>query len=71
MLALQGDAAGMGHTQLVIIVVAIIVMIFWRDVLKIMLMVAVLLVIILITFGAVFLIDIMQHVLSSTQHIIK
>jgi len=71
MLALHGGAAWTGHTQAVIILVAIIAMIFWRDVLKIMLMVAALLVIITIAFGAVFLIDSMQHVLSSIQHIIK
>jgi hypothetical protein len=64
MFALHSGATGIGQIQAVIISIAIIAVIFWRDVLKILLMVTALVVIILIAFGAVVLIDVMQHVIK-------
>ena len=64
MLALQSGAPGIGHIEAVIVVIAILAMIFWRDVIKILLMVTLLLFIILIASGAVAIIDIMQHVIK-------
>jgi hypothetical protein len=62
MLALQSGAPGIGHIEAVIVVIAILAVIFWRDVIKIALMVALLLFIILIASGAVAVIDVLQHV---------
>jgi hypothetical protein len=42
----------------------VITVIFWRDIVKILLMVALLLFVILIAFGAVALIDGLQHVIK-------
>ena len=64
MLALQSGAPGIGHIETVIVVIAILAMIFWRDVIKILLMVALLLFIILIASGAVAVIDVLQHVIK-------
>ena len=64
MLALQSGAPGIGHIEAVIVVIAILAMIFWRDVIKILLMVALLLFIILIASGAVAVIDVLQHVIK-------
>jgi len=64
MLALQSGAPGIGHIEAVIVVIAILAMIFWRDVIKILLMVTLLLFIILIASGAVAIIDILQHVIK-------
>ncbi len=44
--------------------IAAITMIFWRDVVKILLVVALLLFVIFIAFGAVVLIDGVQHVIK-------
>ena len=63
MLALQSGAPGIGHIEAVIVVIAILAMIFWRDVIKILLMVALLLFIIFIASGAVAVIDVLQHVI--------
>ena len=63
MLALHSGATGTGHIEAVIVVIAVLVMIFWRDVLKILLMVGLLLFIILIASGAVAIIDVLQHVI--------
>jgi hypothetical protein len=63
MLALQSGAPGIGHIEAVIVVIAILAMIFWRDVIKILLMVALLLFIIFIASGAVVVIDVLQHVI--------
>ncbi len=63
MLALQGGAPGIGHIEAVIVVIAILAVIFWRDLIKIMLMVALLLFIILIASGAVAVIDVLQYVI--------
>jgi hypothetical protein len=63
MLALQSGAPGIGHIEAIIVVIAILAMIFWRDVIKILLMVALLLFIILVTSGAVAVIDVLQHVI--------
>ncbi len=63
MLALHSGATGTGHIEAVIVVIAIFVAIFWRDVLKILLMVALLLVIILMASGVVVIIDVLQHVI--------
>ena len=64
MLALQSGAPGIGHIEAVIVVIAILALIFWRDVIKILLMVALLLFIILIASGAVAVIDVLQHVIK-------
>ena len=63
MLALQSGAPGIGHIEAVIDVIAILAMIFWRDVIKILLIVALLLFIIFIASGAVVVIDVLQHVI--------
>jgi hypothetical protein len=63
MLALHSGAPGTGHIEAVIVVIAIFIAIFWRDVLKILLMVALLLFIILMATGAVAIIDLLQHVI--------
>ena len=63
MFALQSGATGIGHIEAVIVVIAIFAAIFWRDLLKILLMVALLLLIILMATGAVAIIDILQHVM--------
>ncbi len=63
MLTLQSGAPGIGHIEAVIVVIAILAMIFWRDVIKILLMVALLLFIIFIASGAVVVIDVLQHVI--------
>jgi len=62
MLALHSAATGTGHIEAVIVVIAALAMIFWRDVLKILLMVGLLLFIILLASGAVVIIDVLQHV---------
>jgi hypothetical protein len=54
----------MGHIQAVIFLIAVIAVIFWRDMIKVLLMVALLLFIVLIAFGAVALIDAMQYVVK-------
>ena len=64
MLALQSGAPGTGHIEAVIVVIAICTVIFWRDVVKILFMVALLLFIILIASGAVAVIDVLQHVVK-------
>ena len=64
MLALQSGAPGTGHIEAVIVVIAILAMIFWRDVIKILLMVALLLFIILIASGAAAVIDVLQQVIK-------
>ena len=51
MLALQSGAPGTGHIEATMVVIAIFTVIFWRDVAKILLMVALLLFIILIASG--------------------
>ena len=63
MLALHSGATGTGHIEAVIVVISVLVMIFWRDVLKILLMVGLLLFIILMASGAVVIIDVLQHVI--------
>jgi hypothetical protein len=61
MLALHSGASGIGHIEAVIAVIAIFIAIFWRDVIKILLMVALLLFTILMASGAVVIIDFLQH----------
>jgi hypothetical protein len=63
MLALQSGASGTGHIEAVIVVIAIFIVIFWRDVAKILLMVALLLFIILIASGMVAVIDVLDHLI--------
>ena len=63
MLALQSGAPGTGHIEAVIVVIAIFAVIFWRNVVKILLMVALLLFLVLIASGAVAVIDALQHVI--------
>ena len=63
MLALQSGAPGMGHIEAVIAVIAILTVIFWRDVVKILLMVALLIFIIVVASGAVVIIDVLLHVI--------
>ena len=62
MLALHSGATGTGHIEAVIVMIAVLAMIFWRDVLKILLMVGLLLVIVLVASGTVAIIDVLQHV---------
>ena len=64
MLALHGGSPGTGHIQAVIVLIAVFTVIFWREVVKILLMVALLLFVILVAFGAVVLIDGAQHVIK-------
>ena len=64
MLALHGGSPGTGHIQALIVLIAIFTVIFWRDVVKILLLVALLLFVILVAFGAVVLIDGVQHVIN-------
>jgi hypothetical protein len=64
MLALPGGSPGTEHIQAVIVLIAAITVIFWREAVKILLMVALLLFVILIAFGAVVLIDGVQHVIK-------
>jgi hypothetical protein len=63
MLALHSGATGTGHIEAVIVVIAVLATIFWRDVLKILLMVGLLLVIVLLASGAVAIIDVLHHVI--------
>ena len=64
MLALHGGSPGPGHIQAVIVLIAAVTVIFWREAVKILLIVALLLFVILIAFGAVVLIDGVQHVIK-------
>lgn len=64
MLALQSGATGTGHIEAVIVMIVIFIAIFWRDVIKILFMVALLLFIILMATGAVVIIDVLQHVMK-------
>jgi hypothetical protein len=64
MLALQGGATGAGHIEAVIVVIAILAAIFWRDLVKILLIVALFLFIILIASGAVVIVDVFLHVMK-------
>jgi hypothetical protein len=64
MLALHSGAPGTGHIEAVIVLIAIFVAIFWRDVLKILLIVALLLFIMLTATGAVAIIDVLQHAIK-------
>ena len=61
MLALHSGATGTGHIEAVIALVVIFIAIFWKDFLRILLMVAVLLFIVLMSAGAVAIIDVLQH----------
>jgi hypothetical protein len=62
MLALHSGATGIGHIEAVIVVIAIFTVIFWRDVAKILIMVALLLIIVVMATGVVAVIDVVQHV---------
>ena len=64
MLALHGGSPGTEHIQAVIVLIAVITVIFWREAVKILLMVALLLFVILIAFGAVALIDGLRYVIK-------
>ena len=64
MLALQGGTPGPGHIEAVIFVIAILTVIFWREVVKILLMVALLLFIILVASGAVAILEVLLHVIK-------
>jgi hypothetical protein len=61
MLALHSGSAGIGHEQALIVLFAIIAVIFWRDVIKIAIMIGALLLIIGVSSGAVVLLDLLQH----------
>jgi hypothetical protein len=61
MLALHSGATGTGHVEAVIALVVIFIAIFWKDVVKILLMVALLLFIVLMASGAVAIVDVLQH----------
>jgi hypothetical protein len=62
MLALHSSSAGIGHEKALIVLFAIIAVIFWRDMIKIAVMIGALLLIILVSFGVVVLLDLLQHV---------
>ena len=64
MLALHSGATGTGHIEAVIVMIVIFIAIFWRDVIKILFMVALLLFIILMATGVVVIIDVLQHVMK-------
>jgi hypothetical protein len=63
MLALHSGATGTGHIEAVIVVIAIFIAVFWREVVKILFMVALLLFIILVASGAVAILDVLLHVI--------
>ena len=64
MLALHSGATGAGHIEAVIVVIAIFITIFWRDVVKILLMVGLLMFIILMASGAIAIMDFLLHVIK-------
>jgi hypothetical protein len=64
MLALHSGATGIEHVEAVAVLIAIFVAIFWRDVLKILLLVALLLFVILMATGAVAIVDVLQHAIK-------
>ena len=64
MFALHSGATGTGHIEAIIVVIAIFALIFWRDLVKILLIVALLLFIVLMASGAVVIIDVLQHVIK-------
>jgi hypothetical protein len=61
MLALHSGATGIGHVEAVVVVIAILTAIFWREMVKIFLMVALLLFIIFVTSGAVATLDVLNN----------
>ena len=63
MLALHSNAAGTGHIEAIIVAIAILIAIFWREAVKILLLVGLLLFIILIATGAVAILDVLLHVI--------
>jgi len=64
MLALHSGATGIGHIEAVIAVIAILIAIFWREAVKILLMVALLLFVILMVTGTVAIIDALPHLIK-------
>ena len=64
MLALHSGATGTGHIEAVIVVIAILTAIFWREVVKILLIAGLLLFIILVASGAVAILDVLLHVIK-------
>ena len=64
MLALHSGATGTGHIEAVIVVIAILIAIFWREAVKILLLVGLLLFIILIATGAVAILNVLLHVIK-------
>jgi len=64
MLALHSGATGTGHIEAVIVVIAILIAIFWREVVKILLLAGLLLFVILMATGAVAIIDVLLHVIK-------
>jgi hypothetical protein len=64
MLALHSGATGIGHVEAIVVVIAILTAIFWREMVKILLMVALLLFIIFVTSGAVATLDVLLHVIK-------
>ena len=62
MLAMHSGATGLGHVEAVIVAIAVFTVIFWRDVAKILLMVALLLIIVIAATGVVAIVDVLQHV---------
>ena len=61
MIALQSGSSGIGGIPILIPVFAIIIVIFWREALRIIFMIAAALLIILIAFGAMGLLEGLQH----------
>jgi hypothetical protein len=66
MFTIHSGSAGMSHIQEVIILILVMTIagIFWRDMLKILLIAAMFLLIILAACGVVFLIDGIYHVIE-------
>jgi hypothetical protein len=63
MLALHSGTAGTGQFQVLIVMFAILVAIFWRTAIKILLTVGAILFVILITSGAVAFMEGMHHLI--------
>lgn len=64
MLALRGGSSGIDSIQILTVLFAIISVIFWRSLLKILLMIAAMLLVVLITSGAIALLEGLHHLVK-------
>lgn len=64
MLALRGGSSGIESIQILTVLFAIISVIFWRSLLKILLMIAAMLLVVLITSGAIALLEGLHHLVK-------